>query len=184
MIGSSLLKQIAMLALAAGMIFMYVKPNFVIIGETQDQIVSYQNELAKANLINSKLESLVEEVNTISADDMKKLLVYLPSEIDHVTISRDLYNLAISTGLEVRDIKYTKNDKQVAVPTDEEVELFPNEHVFSLNTIGSYPQLKNLLIKLSLNDYPLEVSELKVSADDIGLLTFDITIKTYSVKNI
>jgi hypothetical protein len=173
---NSFLTQVAMVVLSAGILFFYVKPAFVEIGVTQDSILQYQEEREKVNEVNSRLTELVNRMNSISASDMKALLVYMPDTIDHVAISRDIFFMAEQAQVDLQDVIYSVTP-QTLIPSDLEV---PFPHAFTVSVDGTYLQIKVFLSMLEQNNYPLEVYDFKITSSELGLLKAEMQLITYS----
>jgi Tfp pilus assembly protein PilO len=174
---NSFLAQIMMTVLALGMLALYVRPTMDEIGKTQDSIVEYQNEKARVNEVNAKLASMVSRVNQISSADMTALLTYLPDNVDYVSVSRDVYGMAESSGIFVNSVKYSGTHVETQIDGEP---IQPKRHDFSVAFTSSYDQLKVFLKKLEQSNYPLEVLDFKASVDDEGLISTEMTLVTYS----
>ena len=174
---NSFLAQILMMVLAVGMLVFYVSPTFDKIGKVQDSIIEYNTERTRVNEVNAQLASLISDVNQISSADMTALLTYMPDQIDHVAVSRDIYNMAEGTGVSLNAVKYSGT--QVEALVDGELPK-PKRHDFAVAFTVTYDQLKTFLKVLEQNNYPLEVIDFKASTDEFGLISTEMVIATYS----
>lgn len=178
---NSLFFQVVMAGLAVAIILLYIKPTFIRIGEIQDAIGQYQNERQRVAEVNNKLTKLIEKVNSISANDQKNLLTYMPNEVDSIAVSRDIYNLASVTEVDLADISYTEKKKNVDLVEEVVVEeVLPVPHTFSVSFGGTYENIKEFLALLEKSNYPLEVHKLEISPTTLGKLTAKMEIVTYS----
>jgi hypothetical protein len=182
MILNSFFTQIVMLVLSVGMLFFYVRPTFGEIGTVQDSILQYQEELGRVNEVNARLASLVAKLNSISASDMKALLTYLPDEIDHVAVSRDIYLMSELSEVHLKNIEYSNAIVNAANRGLSDVEQ-PVRHEFTINGEGSYEQIKKFLELFENNNYPLEVVDMQIQAAETGLINIEMTVATYSHLN-
>ncbi|OGG80790.1 hypothetical protein A3I99_03165 [Candidatus Kaiserbacteria bacterium RIFCSPLOWO2_02_FULL_45_11b] len=183
MIGNSFIVQIGMAALSVGIIFFYVQPTFSKIGETQDAISQYKIETAKVSEVNSKLSTYVNRINSISSADMRALLTYMPDEVDHVAVTRDIFNMADSTNVYLSGVQYDELQQvyTLGLPKDSD----PKAHSFTIEGLGTYEDVKAFLALFEQNNYPLEVHEAQLSATEAGLVMISATVVTYShSKNI
>jgi hypothetical protein len=179
MILNSFFTQIVMLTLAVGMLFFYVRPTFGEIGKVQDSIIKYQEEQSRVNEVNAKLASLVSKLNAVSASDMKALLTYLPDQIDHVAISRDIYLMSEAAEMFLKDVEYSKAVMNTANSELSDIEQ-PLRHEFTVSGEGSYEQIKKFLELTEKNNYPLEVVGIQINSAETGLLSTEMTLATYS----
>lgn len=178
MIGNSFIVQIGMAAISVGILFFYVQPTFSKIGETQDAISQYQVETAKVSEVNAKLSTYVNRINSISAADMRALLTYMPDEVDHVAVTRDIFNMADATNVYLSGVQYDELQQvyTLGLPEDND----PKAHSFTVEGLGNYEDVKVFLALLEQNNYPLEVHDLKLSATETGLVTLSAVVVTYS----
>ena len=185
MIPKGLFVQIGLLLLSVAIIFTYIRPTFAGIGATQDDIAVYQQEADQISEVNSKLQTMVALVDSISIEDKDRLTTYIPNQIDTIMIPRDLEAISTQSGLLFNAVSYTGksskgqkvNDLGVATAQDANT---PFGHSFSLNVSGSYQQLKSFFAALEENEYPLEVYSLTVAPAEGGFLTADMQLITYS----
>lgn len=170
-----------MAGLAVAIVILYIQPAFLRIGETQDAIDQYKDERQKVAEVNNQLTKLIEKVNGISAADQRDLLIYMPNEIDNISVSRDIYNLALATNVELTEVSYIE-DKKTEILEEEAVieEVLPVPHRFSVNIDGSYNDIKEFLGMLEQSNYPLEVHNLEITPTPLGKLTANMEIVTYS----
>lgn len=185
MIPRGLLMQIAITILSVGIIVSYVKPTFDLIGKNQNQIGVYKEELVKVAEVNDKLAQLSSNVSAIDAVDQRRLLTYMPDIVDTIVVPRTLEAIAEESGVILKNVtsesetKKTSSSDTVSVvdPT-----IQPQAAIFAMAVEGSYDQLKKLLQLLEQNEYPLEVTSLKITKLDGGFLAIDLTITTYRRK--
>jgi Tfp pilus assembly protein PilO len=181
---NSLFFQIVMAGLAIGIVILYIQPAFVRIGTTQDAIDQYQTEIEKVSEVNNKLTELINQVNTISAADQRDLLIYMPNEVDNISVSRDIYNLASASNVTLVDVNGTEERQKTtdnALESEKAVaEALPVPHSFSVSISGSYENIKSFLSKLEQSNYPLEVHDLEIAASALEELTAKMEIVTYS----
>ncbi len=173
---NSIASQVGMAMLAAGMLFFYVKPAFVEIGEKQNTIAQYQQEQEKINSVNNRLTELVNRINTISALDMKSLLTFMPDTIDFISISRDIFIMAEQSKVKLEDVTYAATPQALAVVEPNA----PIQHTFSVSISGTYLQIKDFLYYIEHNNYPLDVHEFKLAPSESDFLNAEFLLITYS----
>jgi len=182
MITKSLFIQIAMIALSIGIIITFVNPKFSEIGDLQDDIAVYQAEQQKVAGVNAQLSSLINVLDGVAPDDQKRLLRYMPDEVDTISVVRDLkiisdeadvvYISAASTGIGVPASEREEVGRAVFVA--------PRVYSFSLSVEGTYEQVKNLFVLLEQNNYPIEVKNMSVQKKTGGFLSVDIDLSVYA----
>lgn len=172
--------QIVMAILALGMMFFYINPTFTHIGVLQDSIVRYQEEKGKVDNVNATLAGLKQKINNIPLEDQKSLLTYLPEDIDQMSVSRDILTMSEDSSVFLKSIRYDKSAPVTDVDSKEENLL---KHTFALSLVGDYENVKSLLEKFEINNYPLEIKELTISTDETGSIVADVILNTYSYSN-
>jgi hypothetical protein len=183
MIPKGLLMQIAITILSVGIIASYVKPTFDLIDKNQNQIGVYKEELVKVAEVNDKLSKLSASMSSIDAADQKRLLTYMPDTVDTIVVPRTLEAIAKESGVILRKVSNESEDSNkssVEEVATSDPTLQPKAVMFTMGVEGSYAQLKKLLQLLEQNDYPLEVTSLKITKLDGGFLGVTLTITTYS----
>lgn len=181
MIPYGLFSQISLIVISVAILFTYIKPSFEVMGDTQDKILTYQEEIAKVSLVNQKLQALVSDVESVSSEDHRRLLAYMPDSVDSVSVPRDLQAIASEANVLVRSIEYEGPMKETVVGVEAAVaESNQSErHTFKLSFEGSYDQIKRILQSLEANHYPLEVREMTITKVEGGFLNVDMNIMTY-----
>lgn len=167
---NSLFFQIVMAVLALGIIFMYIKPAIIKIGEKQGSIEQYRVEREKVDLLTNKLISYVAKVDSISSDDQRKLLTFMPDVVDNVSVSRDIYNIGLMTGVDVENIDFNENVNPAPLLDEGQVRdsSIPFPHEFSVDLVGTYEELKDFFSSLEKNNYPLEIHDLKMNSNSVS----------------
>jgi len=98
MIPQGLFTQIGMVIISAAVIVTYIQPIFTEIGVKQKDISIYQDKIKSVSAVNDKLDSLTARLNSVSTDDNRRLLTYMPDEIDSISVIRDLYLISNQAG--------------------------------------------------------------------------------------
>tara|TARA_B100000508_G_scaffold141011_1_gene145035 strand:+ start:2047 stop:2634 length:588 start_codon:yes stop_codon:yes gene_type:complete len=185
MIPKGLFTQIAMIILSVGILIFYVQPAFSEIGKVQDKIGVYQTERKKVVEVNSRLDMLNIDLESVSREDQLRLVRYLPDSVDPISVSRDLALITLAAGVLYQDVSYgglaTAKQKQQN-STDGSGKEMPIAHSFTLGVEGAYPQIKTLFRLIEQNDYPLEVHGVDLKQNDGGFLTVSLQIVTYEFK--
>ncbi len=185
MIGNSLLTQVGMAAIAIGIVITYIQPTLGEISERQDEIVKTVEEKNNITTVNNKLASLYSQVSAISPSDKVSLYTYLPDQVDEVKVLKDLTSIAKDANLVVNSLTYTGNQENVSSSRNNSTVGSldkPNVSSFEISFLSSYEQIKDFLLRLEQNNYPLDISTLNISATEGGFLETNATIITYSHK--
>lgn len=180
MIPKGLFTQIAMVVLSLAIIFTYVEPAFSDIGDVQDNIGVYRTEREKVASVNSQLAGLVQQLESVSREDQRRLVRYMPDEVDPIAVPRDLAILAVEAGVLYKSAGFVGVESFSADPNLETEETFPEVHNFSYSVEGTYGQLKDLLRLMELNDYSLEVRNLNIQKIEGDFLSASMQIATFS----
>lgn len=180
MIPKGLFTQIAMVVLSIAIIFTYVEPAFSAIGEVQDNIGVYRSEREKVASVNSQLAGLVQQLESVSREDQRRLVRYMPDEVDPIAVPRDLAILAVQAGVLYKSASFSNVDSFNADPKLDTDDSFPEVHSFSYTVEGTYGQIKNLFRLMELNDYPLEIRSLSIQKIEGDFLTVSMQIATFA----
>lgn len=182
MIPKGLFTQIAMVILSIAIIITYIKPAFDEIGSVQENIGIYKTERGKVEMVNSKLLSLVNQLESVSNEDERRLNTYLPDSVDRIAVQRDLKLITNEAGLIYRDVVSEEAGKKSKQQTVDEENL-PEPYLFSLSVEGRYEQIKDLFQLLEQNNYPLEIHSLDIQQTELGMLSADIKLVTYAHRS-
>lgn len=177
-----LFTQLSMIVVAAAIIFTYVRPAFVEVGKIQDDIGLYQEERQKVLSVNSRLSSLVSQMDSVSVEDRRRLLTYMPDTVDDLSVSRDLLLITRQAGVLYKDVGYSGPGKG-SKNTSSGASVLPEPQQFTLSVEGTYTQIKNLFTLLEQNHYPLEIHGVSIGKADGGFLTVEIELMTYSFNS-
>lgn len=182
-----LFSQIAAVALAVVIGVFYVQPTIDEIGVIQTDTERYQVERKKIESINNQLASSVATFESISRADKERLATYMPRFVDDISVMRDLTFMIDAAGLTNTGIVYDGEFRpERAVFTEQASgasalgEQAPTPHAVTVGVRGQYDQVKNFLRLLEQNEYPLEVHQLDLTADELGLITANMTLHTYA----
>jgi hypothetical protein len=185
MISKSLFINVAMIAISIGIVITYVEPTFSEISKLQEDISVYQNEQKKVSEVNNQLSSLIDVLTSVYTDDERRLLTYMPDQIDPIDVVRDLSLISKEIGLTnispVFEGKNTEKNQNREARGANTVQ--PEEYRFALSAGGTYRQIKNLFLLLEQNDYPLEVQSLSLVSEEAGVLSLDAILSVYTYKD-
>ena len=192
--GSKAITQIGISAIALIIIFTYIKPTLVTIGEKQDDLYEYSDASNKAAELNRQLSTLMSTAKSFSSLDMQALDSYLPSSLDSMEIMGDIVAMTENGGMQLETITSGEETEVLddVVLEDEVIKSDGTTSVdFDLTVKGSYESFKALLQIFEQNNYPLEIVSLalsestegesdSVSSSESQEETYDITLRTYA----
>ncbi len=185
---TGLFSQIALIVLSVGIIFTYITPTLDEVKKTQDTIGVYQTERGKVSEVNTKLDQVASRLNSISVDDQRKLLTYMPDSVDTVMVPRDIKAIADKNGLALGQVTYVGAEEPALASTFVDPSMLaavtptsfdPEAHTFSVEFEASYEQVKQFLKDIEQNAYPLEVHDLTIERTEGGFLSVDMKVVTY-----
>lgn len=180
---SSVIVKLAMIAIAVAVFFTYVLPTLRTISEVQDNIALYNRETEKVSAVNSQLASLSSQIDSVSSQRHDDLLTYLPDQVNHVAVLRDLRNMSDQSGVRLEDISYENASSAElgggAMVADTDSTPGLRAHSFEISGVGSYGSVKDLLTKLEHNKYQFDITGMELEAEDGGLVSFNINANVY-----
>ena len=177
MISKGLFTQIAMIALAVGIVFTYIKPAFTDTTGVQDDIALYQVERQKISEVNSQLAGLMKKLETVSSLDQRRLFTYMPDEVDTIDVPRIIQSVTDESGVLLKQISY---GSIVEVPASELNIAAAVSHNFTFNIEGTYAQIKETVSLLEQNEFPIEIHSLAIDVLDGGFLSGQFEVITYA----
>lgn len=183
MIPQGLFTQIGMVIISGAIIVTYVQPIFTEIGVKQKDIAVYQEKIKSVSAVNERLNSLSSRLNSVSMDDNRRLLTYMPDEIDSISIVRDLFLISNEAGVFYVDSQYEGEVESKRSSASSEDDQGPYKYSFTLSVEGTYNQLKELVNLLEQNNYPLEIHNLDIDQLEGGFLSANLSLVTYSYKS-
>lgn len=190
--------QILLIIIAIVMIVMVLKPEFAEIQYNQNEIAQYRKALEQAGLYNNTLQALLQRASDISFGDREALERFLPDRVDVAMVSRDIKNIIDRNGMLLLEIEAEASDAATVESTGrrtsedgfirgEALESEARNDLaairFSVDVIGSYEQMKNMLRDLEQNAYPLRLAMFSFDApSDSELYNYSLELETYSTN--
>ena len=177
----SLFTQVGMIAVAVAIVIMYIKPTITQIRETQDLTTSYETESANVSAVNEKLKVKIAEIEAINPSDIAALTRFMPDTLDEISVLKDISAIVTAGSVSIFEVSY----KGVVAAVESDALNNPNggeviSHNFSLSFNANYSQLKSVLALLETNAYVLQISNLKIAANDKGVLKVDMSLTAFS----
>jgi Tfp pilus assembly protein PilO len=161
--GYKSITQITLFIISLVVIFTYIKPTFIAMRSTQDEIFQYTDAANKAGQLNQQLAELLTTEKSFSRTDLVSLESFLPSTIDAMSVMADISTVASQNGLSID----TVSAGELILPQEDilfegkRIESNGTVHIdFTANVTGTYESLKQTLHQLEQSRYLLEVVEL------------------------
>jgi hypothetical protein len=175
----SLLTHVVLISIAVAIGWFYIKPTVEKIAVIEDQTALYEEEAKKVSEVNQLLAQKLSVVDSITPADKDSLVRYLPDAIDDIAVMKDIVAIFRLANVDVADIRYAPAGQDN--PADQEI-LVPGvvAHNFTLTTTVSFDELVSTFRALEVNDYLLQVTSLKLTPDDTGLLKTTLTLTAYT----
>jgi hypothetical protein len=175
----SLVTHIALIGIAVAIGWLYIKPTVEKIAVVEDQTALYKEEAQKVSEVNQLLAQKLSVVDSITPADKDNLVRYLPDAIDDIAVMKDVVAIFNIAGVDVSDITY--EPAELSSRADQKI-LVPGvvAHDFTLSATVSFDELVSALRALEVNNYLLQVTSLKLTPDDTGLLKMGLTLTAYT----
>lgn len=176
--------------LAGLILFLYTKPTYATIGDTQAQIAQYQQALDKASQLQAIKKKLLAQYNAFNPTDVTRLQTMLPDHVDNIGLILDLDSLASRYGMALENVDITAADTAAAQSRTIGVVGASSKKYDSLtlrfSTYGTYDNFRSFLTDLEHSLRIVDLSSLTITQQGASSgapsYKYDITIKTYWLK--
>lgn len=199
--------QITLLIVAIIIAFSVIKPKIESIRADQGEVASYREAIENIGLYNQRLQSLINQANSLSAYDRSVLLRYLPEEVDATLVASDISNIVsanrlllldiipdlpeavtVETGEVINDPNAVAMEPTVGVVVDGSVtapEGVLMAQQFKVEVVGTYDQMKAMLKDFERNAYPLRLVEFEFELEEgnSNLVQYSLILETYSLSS-
>lgn len=175
------------------LIAFYLRPAIGDISELQDEIFVFKDNADKISEVNTRLNQLASDMDSLRQSDMLALETYLPDQVDSLQVMYDIETLAQLSNLNVISLSSVATEDQEALAEELQFEgdteaasssVRLNENTnstdFSLTAAGSYTSLKAFLERVTNNYYPLDIVSLEFETPEEGPIQYQFTIRTYN----
>lgn len=178
----SLITQLAMIAIAIAIGFLYIKPTITAIKITQDSVDHYNDETQKVSTVNETLKSKVALMDGVTNTDAEELARFVPDTIDNVVVLKEIQNILDYSGLPGLTVVY-KGVLATAAATPVGLNDLAGLKTtdYTVTAKVDYNQLKKLLSLIEINDYILQISDISIKPS-ITSTYLDVTM-TLTVFN-
>lgn len=181
---------------------MFLNPNYAQIKLLTNKITSYNTALTNSKSLENERDKLATKYNSIDTENLKKLSVMLPDNVDNIRLILEIEKIAAPYGMVLKDVKYSAVVEPVVTT---KVKLAKTAVVkkdygdwdLEFSTSGTYTNFIKLLKDLEHNLRIVDIASIDFSSDvstapntGASLSTsspdtykFNFKIKTYWLKN-
>jgi len=179
------MRQIAPLVLLiiaiVGSIF-YTKPLYGDIVKLRADKAQYDEALANAALLDTKLTELINTKNSFSGEDLTRLESMVPHHIDTVRLVIEINEIAKKYSTGIKAIRLTNTAAVQSAKKDNKI-LANNAVTIGYTVFMPYDSLTDFIKDIESNLRLADVVGLSFTSDDAkSSYTFSMTLKTYWTK--
>ena len=174
-----------LVAIAAGLFFIYTDPTYQTIKTLRAQEMEYDQALTKSKELLSIRNSLISKRNTFSPDDVNKVARVLPDNVDNIRLILDTETIAQRYNLHVQNIGI----KAAQAGREERSQLAvgdTNDPVgsvqFSFTVSAKYDDFVRFIKDLERSVRIVDIQQISFSIAQGDLSDFSVTIKTYWLR--
>ncbi|MBU1557654.1 type 4a pilus biogenesis protein PilO [Patescibacteria group bacterium] len=102
---------IILIVLSIGLFVMYIDPNYKEVKVLKDVNNQYQEALNKSKELRKVRDSLLEQYNSFTEEDLSRIRKLLPDNVDNVRLIMDVDSIASVYGAIIRDVKINSNSE-------------------------------------------------------------------------
>lgn len=179
----SLLGLVGMIVVAVTIGIMYIKPTVSDIRVIEQSTIKYKAEIEKVSEVNTTLAAKLAELDALTPADTDALKRYLPDTVDEVAVMKDITQIFATAGAPVDGIVYAAPiSSDVSIDSDiVDPYLGLQKYNFTVQTTLDTVKLSQILSALEVNDYLLQVSDIKVApSKDSSDLSVSMTLTAFS----
>jgi Tfp pilus assembly protein PilO len=142
----------------------------------------YQEALNNSTKIRQQRDMLIDKKNNFSDDQISRLEQLLPDNVDNIQLVISIKNIAQNHGLTLKNIKLS-----TGAPTTDTKKIGSDTNKYgtvglSFGVASSYDSFQNFLTDLEKSLRLVDITDLAVTANDIGTYDFTVSLKTYWLK--
>ena len=177
---------IVLVLVAVGIFFAYTNPTYT--GEVSAaklEVKSLDSALEAADSFKDRESQLERERLALPEEGMKRLLAFLPDNVNNIQLILDLDALAARSGVRLSnfDVGDSGETEEVGGDTGGSLALSSTEAVESLEitvtAVGSYSSFHAFLAAAEKSLRMLDVVSIVVKSSNTGVYTYDITFRIY-----
>lgn len=189
-----LIFNLLLIGAAAGLFFLPkygISAKYEDIKSVQTQAKEYANANKSAKDLATKRDSLTNEYNQISDQEKKRLVTFLPDNIDPIRFILEMESIGRKIGMPIRGAKYTSiknvtNPQDTIATEDTKYSIF----TFEFTTEGSYDNMYTLLESFNNSLRLIDVTNITVtpaaaaadSQRQADFFTYNVRLNAYWLK--
>jgi Tfp pilus assembly protein PilO len=185
---------IILIVLAVGIYFTLIRPKMAEIQTVRAVNKQYQDAIDNSVKLVEVRDSVLRAYNSVSESDRERLNKLIPDNVDNVRLIIDVKDdIAARHGLALKNIKTASPEAPSSnnAPIDPGANSSPTVLLptnkfgtvtLSFSVTSAYDPFINFLKDLEASLRIMDVTKLKITANDVGTYDFDIEIKTYWLK--
>jgi Tfp pilus assembly protein PilO len=147
----------------------------------QAEDAEYQEALNNVTAIKAKRDALVDKMSAMNPDDLQKLESLLPDNIDNIQLIIDMNNIADKHRLILKGARLDNEAKTDSSKLGTDNSKYGTVRI-SFSVTASYENFQNFLRDLEKSLRLVEITDLSVNGNAIGLYDFSVGLKTYWLK--
>ena len=183
--------QAILIIIAVIVVTTVIRPELDEIQVKQDNLAELNDAINKADTYNRSLAEKLNRANSTPQADLVSLNRFLPNSIDSSRVARDLENIVKGNGLLLQDITISELEAINVDGENASADVTPGvvisggdalrgeirrdlvTQVFSVEAIGTYQNMKEMLRAIERNAYPLRLNNMEfVSENEEGSVLF------------
>jgi len=200
------LMPIIIIGIAVTGFFTFTSPTYEKINTLKAQTSSYDEALNNSKALETERDKLTAKYNTISGENLNRLIKLLPQNVDNIRLILEIEKLAAPFGMVLSDVKYDTSVEESSVqgagvtsgrtsaPSDRK-----DYGVWELefSTSGTYPNFLNFISALEKNLRIVDISSISFSSttnpsgssgkptvqSGPEVYKYEFKVKTYWLKN-
>lgn len=168
-----------MFAASVGVFIGYIRPEWAVVQEKREILKQYEQAALNARALQAKRDELLEKRQNMSAEDLERLSVMLPRNVDNVKLTLEINRIARQYNLVLQNVQVEDSAKDPATQKKES-ELAYRSIAIDFTVSGGYNDYVEFLQNIEKSLRIINVEELAFSADNkTGLYKFTMRVRTY-----
>lgn len=182
--------SVLLVAAAIGIFYGFTNPLFEAVQQTRTQSARLDEVLEDSRRVQILRDSLLEEFNTISDTELRKLRNLLPDNINNISLVLEVDRIASQAGLVLESIRVAdeEDDEEEEDGAGGGGELGPSDEPFGSIRIGftfsgTYTALRDFISEFERNLRLVDIIGLSFLANEEGSAnTYTLQVRTYWLK--
>lgn len=189
-----------MIAISLGIFFSYTDPTYKDVKELRTQVASYDEALDNSKKLEEAKNTLNQQYNTFSEDELERLRKLLPDNVDNIRLILEIESVAVRYGMTIKNVEFdvAKRDttgKEVQ-ESSQDLKTAQKEYgIFDLSfsTQGTYPNFVAFLADIEKSLRIVDINQIDFTSPDNNpvqgfaqpkdIYKYEISLRTYWLKN-